>query len=185
MTLVQRQRWQRPGRHLLPGVGRLDLDADQRGHVRGAGPPDGSADGSHAYQYEAVDVAGNSSAIGTCTVSIDTTDPTTTAPGLQTSATTGWRSTAQTVTLDYSDASSGVAVTYYTLDGVQHTYTTPFSVSGQLSHVITYWSVDEAGNLESFHTGYVNIDSTAPTTTATGRPTSATTAGSPVASSSP
>ena len=80
-------------------------------------PPDGSADGSHAYQYEAVDVAGNSSAIGTCTVWIDTTDPTTTAPGLQTSATTGWRTTSQTVTLDYSDASSGVAVTYYTLDG--------------------------------------------------------------------
>ena len=122
-------------------------------------PPDGSADGSHAYQYEAVDVAGNSSAIGTCTVWIDTTDPTTTASGLQPDVHTGWRSTSQVVSLSAGDGSgSQVTATYYTLDGGgQQTYTEPFTVSGNAQHVVTYWSVDNAGNVESTHIGYVNI----------------------------
>ena len=57
---------------------------------------------------------------------------------------------AQTVTLTPSDALSGVAATYYTIDGgAQQTYGAPFSVSGAGSHAIVYWSVDAAGNAES------------------------------------
>ena len=116
--------------------------------------------------YWSVDKAGNIEATHTGYVNIDATAPTTTAPALQTSATTGWVNSAQTVTLNASDATSGVKTTYYTLDGSStQTYTTPFSVSGQKSHLITYWSVDNAGNIEATHTGYVNIDTTAPTVT--------------------
>ena len=74
--------------------------------------------------------------------------------GCRPAAPLGWRNTSQTVTLTGSDNLSGVKTTYYTVDGVQHTYTTPFSVSRRLSHTITYWSVDAGGNIESFHTGY-------------------------------
>ncbi len=100
---------------------------------------------------------------------IDATPPVTTASGLQAGATTGWQTSGQTVTLAASDAQSGVSATYYKVDGgAQQTYSAPFSVSTQGSHAVVYWSVDKGGNIETSHTGYVNIDATPPTTTATG-----------------
>ncbi len=107
---------------------------------------------------------------GTCrTYLVDATPPVTTATGLQTSATTGWQTSSQTVTLAATDAQSGVSATYYKVDGgAQQTYGAPFAVSTQGSHSVVYWSVDAGGNTEAQHTGYVNIDATAPTTTATG-----------------
>ena len=95
----------------------------------------------------------------------DTTAPTTTADGLQADGDSGWIDTSQTVGLSATDAGgSGVATTCYTLDGSdQQTYSAPFSVTGQGSHTLTYWSVDNAGNEETPHnTGYVNIDTTSP-----------------------
>ncbi len=72
------------------------------------------------------------------------------------------------MTLNADDASgSGVSATYYTLDGSdQTTYAGAFTVSGDGQHQVTYWSVDAMGNTEDTHTGYVNIDTTAPVTTA-------------------
>jgi beta propeller repeat protein len=92
--------------------------------------------------------------------------PTTTAVGLQDSATIGWTTSSQQVTLTAADntGGSGVKQTLYTLDGAQLTYTAPFTVSGNGSHRVTYWSVDNEGNAESPHTGYVNIDTRAPAT---------------------
>src|SRR5439155_6859602 len=56
--------------------------------------------------------------------------------------------TAVDITLVAADAESGVAATYYTLDGVQHTYTSTFSINLDGTHTVTYWSVDNAGNVE-------------------------------------
>ena len=93
---------------------------------------DGSGDGAHTYQFQATDNAGNVSSIGTCTVKIDTQGPQTAAPGLQSDDRSGWRTTAQTLTLTATDvAGSGIATTYYTVDGgARQTYGTSFSVSG-------------------------------------------------------
>ena len=100
---------------------------------------------------------------------IDITAPVTTATGLQADNHSGWRTTSQTVGLTGSDAQSGVSATYYTVDGgARQTYGAPFAVAGEGSHTVTYWSVDAGGNTEATHTGYVNIDVTAPVTTATG-----------------
>jgi hypothetical protein len=75
--------------------------------------------------------------------------------------------TAKSVSLTPTDAGgSGVAATYYTIGGVQQTYTAPFAVSAAGSHAITYWSTDAAGNEETHHTGYVNIDTGKPTSQA-------------------
>ena len=132
-------------------------------------PSNGSGDGTWTYQFEATDNAGNVSTIGSCVVKIDTQRPQTVATGLQTDDKSGWSLASQTVGLTPSDAGSGIATTYYTVDGgARQTYSTPFSVSGSGSHRVTYWSVDNVGNVESPHAGYVNIDTTPPVTAATG-----------------
>jgi photosystem II stability/assembly factor-like uncharacterized protein len=129
-----------------------------------AAPADHSGDGAHVYQYRATDVAGNVSSLGACTVRIDTKVPATSAGGLQADNHFGWRSNAQTVSLSATDEHSGLAATYYILDGGgRQTYAAPFAVTAQGSHAIAYWSTDTAGNTEASHTGYVNIDTTAPT----------------------
>jgi hypothetical protein len=93
----------------------------------------------------------------------DVTAPATKATGLQADGHSGWRNKAQTVTLKGADAGSGVAVTYVVVDGdSQQTYTGPFVLAAPGPHTVSYWSVDLVGNVETRHTGYVNID--------TGRP---------------
>jgi photosystem II stability/assembly factor-like uncharacterized protein len=94
---------------------------------------------------------------------LDTTPPLTTATGLSADGWSVWCNSSQTVTLYAGDAGSGIAATYYTVDGgLQQTYQTPFLVSAPGSHRITHWSLDWAGNLEAKHTGYVNIDTARP-----------------------
>ncbi len=110
-------------------------------------------------------VAGEAGSILTTTSGgvVDTTAPKTTAIGLQSGATKGWRHTRQTVTFKATDAGSGVAATYYTVGGgARRTYTGPFDIATAGSHVVKYWSVDWAGNVAARHTGYVNVDLSKP-----------------------
>ena len=128
-----------------------------------------SGAGSHAITYYSIDNAGNQEATKTGYVNIDTTAPVTSPVGLQASNNVGWRNTTQSVTLPAADTGGGaLSATYYKLDGGgQTTYVSAFNVSGQLQHTIEYWSTDTAGNSEAHRTGYVNIDTTLPTTAAT------------------
>ena len=122
-------------------------------------------------------VAGAAGAILTTTSGgvVDTTAPKTTATGLQSGPTKGWRHTAQTVTLKATDAGSGVAATRYAVDGgAKQTYTGPFDIAAAGSHVVKYWSVDWAGNLEATHAGYINIDISKPVCKALGNLTAYT-----------
>ena len=122
-------------------------------------------------------VVGEAGAIDTTTSGgvVDTTAPKTTATGLQTGATKGWRHTRQTVTLKATDAGSGVAATYYTVDGgARQTYAGPFDITAASSHVVKYWSVDWAGNVAAKRTGYVNIDLSKPVCKALGNITAYT-----------
>jgi photosystem II stability/assembly factor-like uncharacterized protein len=119
-------------------------------------------DGPHAYEFRAVDGAGNASDPGACTVKIDVTAPTTTATGLGDDELSAWSTpaTTRTVSLAADDgAGSGVSGgnIHYTLDGVAYTYTGPFVVSGVKQHKVTYWSVDDIGHQEAERTGWVNI----------------------------
>jgi hypothetical protein len=55
-----------------------------------------------------------------------------------------------TVTLSATDATSGVAHTYYQVgSGSYAAYTAPFKVDAAGSHAVTYYSVDVAGNTET------------------------------------
>jgi hypothetical protein len=62
---------------------------------------------------------------------------------------------------------TGVAATYYKIDGgAQKEYTTPFTVQNG-KHTVEYWSVDNAGNEETHKTGTVTVDTEPPTITIT------------------
>jgi hypothetical protein len=126
-----------------------------------------SAAGTSVYEFYSQDAVGNAETVRTVTLNIDTVAPVTTADGLQVGS-TGWINHSQTVTLTPSDdGGSGLAATYFTLDGVQHTYSGPFAVSAAGSHSIAYWSTDNAGNEGTHGTGHVSIDTGTPISTAT------------------
>jgi hypothetical protein len=101
------------------------------------------------------------------TVSDDFEAPTVTTAGLQSSATSGWQKTPVTVKLTATDpGGSGVAATYYTLDGgATQRYSGAFTVSAAGSHPIRYWAVDAAGNASTAKRRYVNLDLARPAST--------------------
>jgi len=102
-------------------------------------------------------------------VNIETTAPITKALAVP----AGWRRTAVTVQLSPADAGgSGVAATYYRIDGgVKQTGTSavvpaPLDHTMDGIHKVTYYSVDAAGNVESPKQFTVRIDTRRPTTKA-------------------
>lgn len=96
----------------------------------------------------------------------DTTPPTTVddAPG-------GWVNHAVVVHLTATDDSSGVASTFFSVDGGPQQTGTNVDVPAPADHsndgtqAIRYFSVDNAGNVEAAHTILVRIDTTPPTVT--------------------
>src|SRR5205085_2208320 len=114
----------------------------------------------------------------------DSTPPTTSASyknADNSSYTSGtWTHQNVTVTLSASDnaGGSGVANTFYKIDGgTQQTYSTPFTITTEADHTVTYWSVDNANNTEANHTDHVKIDKTAPVLSDQGATTSPNGAG--------
>jgi hypothetical protein len=117
--------------------------------------------------YFAVDRATNTSAVETSTaLKVDTVAPSTTDD-----TSTAWSGAPVTVTLTATDASSGVAATYFTTDGSTPTTSSatydaankPTLTNGQ---TIRYFSVDAAGNAEAVRTSAAaKVDQTAPSTT--------------------
>ncbi|MHB8705315.1 MAG: OmpL47-type beta-barrel domain-containing protein, partial [Coriobacteriia bacterium] len=118
--------------------------------------------GSHTIEFWSVDVAGNAETHKT--VSFTITAPVvldTTAPVTTSDAKTTYVSSA-TVKLTATDAGSGVAATYYKLDGGAQTSGTTVSVTALGSHTIEFWSVDVAGNAETHKTVSFTITAPAP-----------------------
>ncbi|MFL5918543.1 MAG: Ig-like domain-containing protein, partial [Gaiellaceae bacterium] len=121
-------------------------------------------DGNVGLHVIATDAAGNATTSATVTKLVDNTKPNTTDD-----APSGWHSTAVTVTLTPNDAGSGVNVTEYSVDG-NPTYTVGTSVdipappdgSNDGAHTIAYFSVDNAGNVETVDSATVLIDATPP-----------------------
>jgi len=117
--------------------------------------------GLFRVRYYSQDAAGNTETVHSLTVNIDLTPPATRATGVSPTPTANWR-TSSIVTLSTSTDRSSVAGTYYSMDdGAPRPYTSPFTLSDG-AHVVKYWSVDWAGNVEAAHYGYANVDSRAP-----------------------
>jgi hypothetical protein len=122
------------------------------------------ADGNVELHVVATDAAGNTTASAPLTKLVDNTKPNTTddAPG-------GWHASPVTVQLSANDGGSGVNVTEYSVDG-NPTYAVGTSVvipapadgSNDGAHTIAYFSVDNAGNIETVKSATVLIDATPP-----------------------
>lgn len=96
---------------------------------------------------------------------LDFDPPVTTISLTGTMGENNWYKSSVQVSLSAEDgiSGSGVKNTFYTIDsGSQTTYTSSFSVSGQGSHTVQYWSVDNVDNTETMKTETFKIDTVAP-----------------------
>jgi large repetitive protein len=116
-------------------------------------------EGVNTISYYSVDAAGNKEAARMGEVNIDQTSPTTTVD-----LPTTWMKEDVKVTLVASDENSGVEVTYYSINGSEYVEGTSFVVESEGINVISYYSVDQAGNKEVAKTAEVKLDQTKPTT---------------------
>jgi hypothetical protein len=103
----------------------------------------------------------------------DTTPPVTTSTLAGTMGRNNWYISAVTVTLSATDPPGSksplnVNHTYYKIDsGSWNEYNTPFIVSTDGQHTVSYYSVDKTGNTETTKTVSFKIDKTPPTITLT------------------
>lgn len=127
--------------------------------------------GNYRVQVKATDFAGNVGESATITLTVsgapqDITSPTTTDNYQYNGV---WTNQDTSITLTATDDISGVAHTYYTIDGIQYEGTT-INIAEEGQHTVQYWSVDKAGNIEPNHTTGIWIDKTPPVTIATVNP---------------
>ncbi|WP_405452556.1 OmpL47-type beta-barrel domain-containing protein [Paenibacillus sp. HJGM_3] len=119
--------------------------------------------------YRSTDLSGNVETPHTLSLRLDRTAPVTTATVYpeQPDGLNGWYITPVTVTLNASDATSGVTDTVYSLDGGASwlRYTSPIQLAQDGSYTIAYRSTDRAGNVEAAKTIQVRVDRTAPNLT--------------------
>jgi hypothetical protein len=120
-------------------------------------------EGSHTLTYWSEDIAGNTELKHSTAIQIDKTAPTTKAV-----APADWIHQDITMQLNATDnkGGSGIAGIYYSLDGGPQQTGSEVQVSGEGTHTLVYWSVDNAGNTEMQNTAMIKIDKTAPVTTA-------------------
>jgi peptidoglycan/xylan/chitin deacetylase (PgdA/CDA1 family) len=123
-------------------------------------------------KYRAWDVAGNVEPTNSQLIQVDTTPQDTTPPTTSiacggAACSSGWYTSAVSVSLSATDGGgSGVAAIRYTTDGSDPTsssplYSGPFSVSSTTT--VKYRAWDVAGNAEATKSQLIRVDSTAPT----------------------
>ncbi|HET8626431.1 MAG TPA: PxKF domain-containing protein, partial [Thermomicrobiales bacterium] len=117
----------------------------------------------------ATDKAGNATSTTVSGIKIDRTAPST-AASVAGTLFSGWYAGPVTVTLTANDNLSGVAQTYYSVDGgAPHPYKGSFAFDQGGTHTLTFWSVDTAGNTENQtapgHSLTLQVDKTPPTIT--------------------
>jgi len=122
--------------------------------------------GAAAGHWE--DIGGGQYQYNVCLKAFAAEAPLTTATGLAKNRSSGWTNDAVEVGLTASGGSG--LTTYFRVDaangGAWTVYAAPFWVSGDGSHAVEYYSVDEAGATEEVDKGYVNIDTVRPTSKA-------------------
>ncbi|AIQ15137.1 fibronectin type III domain-containing protein [Paenibacillus durus] len=117
-------------------------------------------EGINKISYYSVDQAGNKEAAHTVEVKLDKTAPVTTAD-----APAAWTKGDVTVQLTAADTLSGVAKTFYSIDGSAYVKGSTFTVSDEGIHKVAFYSTDMAGNIEAANKVEVKIDRTAPVVT--------------------
>jgi large repetitive protein len=75
-----------------------------------------------------------------------------------------WSNKAVTVNLSATDNETGVAATYYSVNGSEFAEGSTFTVEGEGVHKVSFYSIDKVGNKEEVQTTDVKIDQTKPET---------------------
>ncbi len=126
-----------------------------------------TGEGRHNLTYYSVDNAGNREANNTAAVNIDVTAPVTNATINGTLGKRGWYRGTVTVTLNATDALSGVDEIAYAVDDGSdwETYDGGITISGTGNHTLQFRATDVAGNQETTRNISIKIDSTDPSAT--------------------
>jgi hypothetical protein len=116
----------------------------------------------------ATDIAGNRESqpgVPDASTAIDTVAPTTSVDIMGSQSSSGWYNTDVSVSLSSYDQTSGVASSYYRIDGGDwQTYTAQFNLTEEGTHAIEYYSKDNASNSEAYRALQADIDRTGPVT---------------------
>ncbi|MDF2902977.1 MAG: hypothetical protein K0S25_615 [Bacillus sp. (in: firmicutes)] len=114
-------------------------------------------EGINKVSFYSVDNAGNTEEVKTIEVKIDKTAPATTS-----NVPSDWSKEAVKVELSATDDLSGVAKTFYSVNGSEFVEGTTVTVNEEGINKVSFYSVDNAGNIEETKTVEVKIDKTAP-----------------------
>lgn len=125
--------------------------------------------GNHSVEYYSTDAAGNEESPKTTNFGIDTVPPATTLSANGTLGGGGWYTSSVVVTLNATDATSGVqAISYQLNGGILVEYSLPFELPGDGNpdgvYDVSYYAEDTAGLTESPKTVSIRIDRAAPAT---------------------
>jgi large repetitive protein len=113
--------------------------------------------GINKVSFYSVDNAGNVEEVKTVEVKIDYTAPETLSNIMD-----KWYKDKVSVIIKATDDLSGVSTTYYSINGSEFVEGTMFTVTQEGINKISYFSNDNAGNIEEMKTLEVRIDYTAP-----------------------
>jgi hypothetical protein len=86
-----------------------------------------------------------------------------TKPVTSVTAPSDWQRTGVALDVHASDNLSGVAATYFTVNGGEPQSGTTIELGGDGTYALTFWSVDLAGNEGVHGSATVKVDQTAPT----------------------
>ena len=117
-------------------------------------------EGVNKISFYSVDQVGNIEETQTIEVKIDQTVPVTAANVPAT-----WSGEDVTVNLTATDKLSGVAKTFYSINGSDYVEGATFTVDKEGVSKVSFYSVDAAGNTEAVNTAEVKVDKTAPVIT--------------------
>lgn len=122
-----------------------------------------TSDGAHSLEYYSVDNASNGESVTSVAVKIDSASPITDASSSGNEGTNDWYTGDVTVALTGSDMTSGIHATMYRIGGGSWLdYSDVVVLMNDGEFLVQFYSVDEAGNVESIRTLEVRIDTTAP-----------------------
>ncbi|MGC9060180.1 MAG: OmpL47-type beta-barrel domain-containing protein [Thermoplasmata archaeon] len=117
-----------------------------------------TGEGIHTVKYYSVDIAGNAEETQEFFVRIDTTPPFTKAVLSGHEGKNGWYLGNVSISLSACDELSGVAAIYYSIDGASFIPYKQEIVFSDGVHTLSYYAMDNAGNVEAKNTISIRID---------------------------
>jgi fibronectin type 3 domain-containing protein len=116
-------------------------------------------EGLNKISFYSIDKAGNKEVVKTITAKIDYQ-----APVSYIEKNDIWNQNEVTLKIDNTDNLSGVHKTYYSINGSEFTSGNEIHITQDGTYSIEYYSIDNAGNIESIKSTDVKIDAKAPET---------------------